>query len=258
MAREYNAVVTSLPALQDISSMSVLCSDKTGTLTTANIAIHGESVWLNSGFSKEDLALFGALASNRDKKEDPIDRSVINHFDKVYGATGMQACADYEKVRLVGFNPIYKRVVAEFKHPRYGTVTIAKGLPSKLINTADGGVDDALDQWAVENHELLASTVNDVDKRFSKAGYKTLAVAIKIGDGPFKFVGILPMLDPPRHDTPQVLCCVVIQCTALPCIALLCTVLYCTELYYTILYYTILYYTILYYTILYCTVLYLI
>ena len=30
MAREFSAVVTSLPALQDISSMSVLCSDKTG------------------------------------------------------------------------------------------------------------------------------------------------------------------------------------------------------------------------------------
>lgn len=31
MARDFSAVVTSLPALQDISSMSVLCSDKTGT-----------------------------------------------------------------------------------------------------------------------------------------------------------------------------------------------------------------------------------
>lgn len=24
---------------------------------------------------------------------------------------------------------------------------------------------------------------------------------MKINDGPFRFVGILPMLDPPRHDT---------------------------------------------------------
>ena len=33
MATHFDAVVTSLPALQDISSMTVLCSDKTGTLT---------------------------------------------------------------------------------------------------------------------------------------------------------------------------------------------------------------------------------
>ena len=36
MAREFSAVVTSLPALQDISSMSVLCSDKTGRNSSNN------------------------------------------------------------------------------------------------------------------------------------------------------------------------------------------------------------------------------
>ena len=41
MVTEFNAVVTSLPTLQDISSMSVLCSDKTNTLTTANCMDRG-------------------------------------------------------------------------------------------------------------------------------------------------------------------------------------------------------------------------
>ena len=36
-----------------------------------------------------------------------------------------------------------------------------------------------------------------------QAGYKTLGVAVKFNDEPFRFVGILPMLDPPRHDTAQ-------------------------------------------------------
>ena len=40
-----------------------------------------------------------------------------------------------------------------------------------------------------------------VDFNFSKAGYKTLGVAVKINDDPYVFCGILPMLDPPRHDT---------------------------------------------------------
>jgi len=39
MAQKHNAIVTSIPALQDIASMSMLCSDKTGTLTTAKISI---------------------------------------------------------------------------------------------------------------------------------------------------------------------------------------------------------------------------
>jgi len=48
---------------------------------------------------------------------------------------------------------------------------------------------------------MLKETVKKVDYDFSKAGYKTLGVAVKVNDEPFVFCGILPMLDPPRHDT---------------------------------------------------------
>lgn len=168
MARDFSAVVTSLPALQDISSMSVLCSDKTGTLTTAKITIHAESVWYNGKFTQNDVALYAALASNRDKKEDPIDRSVINHFDKLFGPDGVTECAKFNKVRGVGFNPIYKRVVFEFTHPTLGRVTIAKGLPAKVMDTGDGGADDALDQWVVENFAEMSPEVAKADKDFSK------------------------------------------------------------------------------------------
>ncbi|CAM9119803.1 unnamed protein product, partial [Ectocarpus fasciculatus] len=200
MASEFSAVVTSLPALQDISSMSILCSDKTGTLTTANISILADMVWSSGVFTKEEIALYGALSSNRDKKEDPIDRSVINHFDHVY-PKGLEKTAEFTKVRIVGFNPIYKRVVAEFTHPTLGSVTIAKGLPAKVLNTADGGKDDAADQWVVDNYEELYPQVSEVDSDYSRKGYKTLGVAVKFNDEPWKFAGILPMIDPPRHDS---------------------------------------------------------
>lgn len=201
MATDFSAVVTSLPALQDISSMACLCSDKTGTLTTAKISIHAESVWVAGDFSKEDLALYGGLSSNRDKKEDPIDRSVINHFDRIFGPSGIEKCSEYVKTRSVGFNPIYKRVVWEYNHPKLGKVTIAKGLPTKVADTAEGNKDDAEDQWKVENYDKLIQEIKTKDLAFSKAGYKTLGVVVKIGNGPYKYVGILPMLDPPRHDS---------------------------------------------------------
>jgi H+-transporting ATPase len=203
MAISFNAVVTSLPALQEISSMSILCSDKTGTLTTAKITIHAESVYLCGFFSKEDLALYAALASSRDKTEDAIDRSVINHFDKIYGPEGLIETSAYTKIRGVGFNPIYKRVLFEYSHATFGKVTIAKGLPAKVMNTADGEEDDSADQWVVENYDVINADIKQKDLDFSKAGYKTLGVSIKMNDGPFQFVGILPMLDPPRHDTAQ-------------------------------------------------------
>lgn len=203
MAKEFDAVVTSLPALQDISSMTTLCSDKTGTLTTAHITIHAESVWCAGSFTKQDVALYGALAASRDKKEDAIDRSVIQHFDRVFGPSGINICAEYTKVRNVGFNPIYKRVLYEYTHPKIGKITIAKGLPNKVLNTEDGGKDDAADQWVCQDADKLKDVVSKTDYDFSKAGYKTLGVTVKINDGPWVYCGILPMLDPPRHDTAQ-------------------------------------------------------
>lgn len=139
MARDFDAVVTSLPALQDIASMSILCSDKTGTLTTARITIREEAVWCGDGFTPNDVALYGALGSNRDKAEDAIDRSVINHFDKIFGSEGIEQTKVYVKTRSVGFNPIYKRVLWEYTHPVEGRITVVKGLPAKIIDTEDGG-----------------------------------------------------------------------------------------------------------------------
>jgi len=201
MARDFDSVVTSLPALQDISSMTILCSDKTGTLTTARITIHAESVWCCGNFTKQDVALYGVLASNPDKKEDPIDRSVTGHFERVFGPAGANILKEYTKTRSVGFNPIYKRVVYEYTHPKLGKITIAKGLPTKVLDTADGGKDDAADQWVVKDASKLKATVEKTDYDFSKAGYKTLGVVVKINDEPWNYCGILPMLDPPRHDT---------------------------------------------------------
>jgi H+-transporting ATPase len=91
----------------------------------------------------------------------------------------------------------------EYTHPKIGNITIAKGLPNKVLDTKDGTADDAADQWECQDVEKLRDIVKKTDFDFSKAGYKTLGIAVKINDGPFVFCGILPMLDPPRHDTAQ-------------------------------------------------------
>jgi H+-transporting ATPase len=203
MARDHNAVVTSLPALQDIASMTVLCSDKTGTLTTAKISIIADAIWCNEGFAKEDVTFYAGLASNRDKKEDPIDRAVLGHFDRTLPPAKIEQAKEYKLTRSVGFNPIYKRVLWVFQHPVYGSVMIGKGLVNKVIDTAQGGVDDAEDQWSVEHAKELLPSVQKIDSNLSKAGYKTIGVSIKLENQPWRFVGVLPMLDPPRHDTAQ-------------------------------------------------------
>lgn len=60
-----------------------------------------------------------------------------------------------------------------------GNVTIAKGLPAKVMNTADGGVDDAADQWMVENFKEMNPEVAKADKDFSKVCYSTTVLTLQ-------------------------------------------------------------------------------
>ena len=200
MATHFNAVVTGIPALQDIASMSVLCSDKTGTLTTAKMTVDHDEVWCNEGFVRKEIGMYAMLASSRDKAEDAVDRCIVKYFDSVF-KTPPPDFEEYTKVGGMGFNPVYKRVVADLTHPKVGKIRVAKGLAVKVLDTENGGKDDAPDQWKCHDHEALMPKVLEVDKSLSTRGFKTIGVAVKHEDKPWVFCGILPMIDKPRHDS---------------------------------------------------------
>lgn len=206
LAKNYHAIVTSMPALQDISSMSMLCSDKTGTLTTANMSIIEDQIYAGEGYTEDDILMYASLCSNADKKDDPIDRAIITAME------GSSASSDgYTQTEIIGFNPSVKRVVAFVTDPSGATKTIAKGLPAKILDTEAGAHDDHELQWKVAQaaDKAFMEDVLSKDKHLSTNGYKTIAVAVcegnarELGDAAvWRFAGLLPMLDPPRHDTP--------------------------------------------------------
>ena len=207
LAKKHAAIVTSLPALQDIASMSMLCSDKTGTLTTAQMSVQREKVQsLDDTYVADDVLKYALLCSNADKQEDPIDRAIVHAAHKAGVKT-----EGYQQNKIIGFSPTVKRVVAFCTTPDGKSITVAKGLPEKVIDTASGGKDDHVCQWKVKGHDDKAyiDSVLAKDKALNEAGYKTIALAICDGDarqpenaGNWKLIGLLPLLDPPRQDTP--------------------------------------------------------
>jgi H+-transporting ATPase len=94
-------------------------------------------------------------------------------------------------------------------------LVVAKGIVNRVLKTneTDGGV-----QWTCADFEAISEQVAKDDKEFASNGYKTVGVGVsnggileekggkkvlKVKEGTMKFIGLLPIQDPPRHDTPQ-------------------------------------------------------
>jgi len=225
MATKHHAIVTRMSALQDIASMDVLCSDKTGTLTTAKMSINLDMIWAakpenldqidpNLYYAKDKLLaqkqlvmVMAIMGSNADKKDDAIDGAVLRAFDKMkkeQGDAPAKTKEGYKQLDLTGFNPEVKRTVATVQRVYDGKkLLVAKGLASKILDTSSGNQDSAALQWRCKECETegFAEMVNTKDTELSAAGYKTLAVAAGFEGEDMHFLGLLPMIDPPRFDT---------------------------------------------------------
>ena len=75
---------------------------------------------------------------------------------------------------------------------------IAKGLLDKVLDTGDDGAEH---QWRCNDYDAVRARAKAADEALSEDAFKTIAVGVRYNDGPMRFAGIVPMRDPPRHDT---------------------------------------------------------
>merc|ERR1719247_3118111 len=206
MAKE-GGIVTHLTALEEIASMVVLCSDKTGTLTTAQMTVYHETAACFNGYEGKEVLKMAALASNPANQDDAIDRATYQAYAKMAGfAKDVDASAEdlkkkYSLIKYYGFNPTVKRTVADYTdNATKKKIRVAKGIVSKVLKTTEG---DGGEQWTVDNYKEISEKVMTADATFGKSGYKTIAVAVSVDGGPMKYAGTLPIMDPPRIDTAE-------------------------------------------------------
>jgi H+-transporting ATPase len=175
------AIVSRLQSIEEMAGIDVLCSDKTGTLTQNKLTI-GDPVTFDDADSQE-LILVGSLAS-KEENRDAIDEAVI---EALKDKKAMQA---YSQEKFVPFDPVQKRTEATIKDSQGKTFKVTKGAPQVIMGLChlEGDIE-AKAQKAVDD---LASE-----------GYRTLGVARTDNSDAWKFLGILPLFDPPRDDAAQ-------------------------------------------------------
>lgn len=175
------AIVTRLAAIEELAGVDILCSDKTGTLTQ-NILTLGKAYCVD-GISQDKLILNAALASQA-ANNDPIDLAVLS------GLENAASLSAYQTLHFQPFDPVSKRTEATIKGAEGAEFKVTKGAPQVIMKLA---------ALAGETAGAVEETVND----FAARGYRSLGVARTVEGGNWTFLGVLPLLDPPREDSKQ-------------------------------------------------------
>jgi H+-transporting ATPase len=177
------AIVSRLVSIEEMAGMDILCTDKTGTLTKNELTLGNPQP--AQGVTHDELLSAALLASRRDGP-DAIDTAIL---------AGAPAGGQFDGGVLDGcrvqafhpFDPVSKRAEAEIEHEG-ARFKVAKGAPQVIV--------DLCGPEASERAAILATVDADAAR-----GFRTLGVARTDAAGHWRFLGLLPLYDPPRDDS---------------------------------------------------------
>ncbi|CAK4148205.1 unnamed protein product, partial [Aphanomyces euteiches] len=163
LAKE-NAIVTRLTSIEEMASMEVLCSDKTGTLTLNKLSVDKDNLIAYNGFEKEQILRDAALAARTENNE-AID---IVCFETYPGKDTLWQ--KYTLLHYTPFDPTTKRTIAKLRENDTG----------RIFRTCKGAPQVCLDMDV--NAESLREEVEAVINEYASRGYRGLGVSISEGD----------------------------------------------------------------------------
>jgi Mg2+-importing ATPase len=190
-------IVKSLPAIHNLGAMDVLCTDKTGTLTEARIALT-KHIDIAGNDSERVLTLAWLNSHFESGLKSPLDNAILAH--------GTIDPSPWQKIDEVPFDFERRCVSVLVKRDRARTLII-KGAPEDIIRTCTSlelpdGTSRALtdelraelrarfDQLSAQGFRLLGIA--------SRAEPETQATAVVADEKDLTFAGFAVFLDPPK------------------------------------------------------------
>ncbi|KAF0891285.1 hypothetical protein E2562_009461 [Oryza meyeriana var. granulata] len=188
---QQGAITKRMTAIEEMAGMDVLCCDKTGTLTLNHLTVDKNLIEVFSREMDKEMILLLAARASRVDNQDAIDMAIINML-----ADPKEARSSITEVHFLPFNPVDKRTAITYIDSDGNWFRVSKGAPEQILSLC-------------YNKDDLAEKVQLAIDRFAERGLRSLAVAYQEvpeksrhgNGGPWVFCGLLPLFDPPRHDS---------------------------------------------------------
>lgn len=219
MAKE-NAIIKNLRAVEGLGCVSVICSDKTGTLTqnrmTVKKAYANGKVWEPEEAKGNDKAVNGLVAESvlcndgaingETAVGDPTETALLS-FCRTIGGDENKVREEFPRLQEIPFDSDRKLMsTLHFRNDRYEM--LIKGAPDVLLARCTS---------VEQNGEVLPltdeirSAIVDQNRDFSSQGLRVLAFAKKVlsenrpltleDENDLIFTGLIAMMDPPRVES---------------------------------------------------------
>lgn len=219
MAKEH-AIIRKIQAVEGLGSVSIICSDKTGTLTQNRMTVEDyyvdekripkEKIEPDEG-NQQMLMRFSMLcndSTNTNGQEigDPTEVALIN-LGRDFGIKEAEVREKYPRISEVPFDSD-RKLMSTTHNMEEGSLMIVKG-----------AVDVLMDRMSSIRTQNIIRELNQEDKEkiakqnleFSRDGLRVLAFAYKKiedhkdisvdDENDLTFLGLIAMMDPPREES---------------------------------------------------------